>query len=250
MAHEWYWITQRRLFRLQCLKQLLSVADSLEWLLHTNTHTHTHTHTYTHTASHTHTQHTHCITHTHTHTHTCTHTHYITVPLILALLIAFNSSYHVCCQRCEPGRPSECAADSCIACFGVEADCNFNNATNTLHCQPNISRCSQQLCEECHFCTGTVIRSPSQEWTLTSDCFRLDSPICSDVTDQCIISENITNSVLMANIEGDDDFTASCMCNGENCTQEFVLSYSIIPEQPTPSPSGTPTVTPAVSGRF
>ena len=151
---------------------------------------------------------------------------------------------------CQSGRSSECtAADSCITCFGVNADCNFNNATNTLYCQPNISRCSLKLCEECQYCAGLVNRR-GQEWRLTSTCVRLEISLCErgGVTDQCIVTESVTDSELMAKIEGDDGFSASCMCNGENCTQEFVLSYSIIPEQPTPSPSGTPAITPAVTG--
>ena len=137
-------------------------------------------------------------------------------------------------------------------CFAADTDCNFDNVTNTLSCQPNISQCSLQECEECQFCAASVVRT-GQAWTLTSQCVNVNSLTCEqgDVTAQCIVSDSVTESALMANLEGDElFFPLSCQCTEPNCTQEFVLEYSIFPEQPIPSPSETPVETPTVNGMF
>ena len=177
----------------------------------------------------------------HTSTHTHTHTH--TVILMLTVLIACYSNDYVYCSHLVCVDQSECTAHSCLQCPEVDADCQFDNVTNSLHCQPaDLAQCNLTECDECQHCQGLLFRR-DQEWKLTSFCFSFDDSTCDLglITDQCIVNENVTDaSVIVAQVEGESEFHQVCSCVEENCTQEFVVNYFITPEEQMPSPSETP----------
>ena len=157
---------------------------------------------------------------------------------MFTVLVACNYNYCVHCSHDQCSLQSKCVAPSCLHCPGVDADCQFNNVTNSLHCQPaDLAQCNLTECDpvECQHCQGLLFRHRrEEEWKLISHCVSFDDAVCDlgFIIDQCIVNETVTNaSVIVAQVEGDNDFHPVCNCVKENCTQEFIVNYFITPEE-------------------
>ena len=99
-----------------------------------------------------------------------THTTYtnaltLTVPILhlLHLLpIILGQPPDENCTRIELGKTPVprigCAAESCLRCNGVDAECVHNGTSNTFTCTANTTTCSVELCPLCNYCVGAYIQ--------------------------------------------------------------------------------------------
>ena len=171
-----------------------------------------------------------------THT-TYTNAHTLTVPILNLLhLLPIVLGLGENCTRMELGKFQVprigCAAESCLKCNDVDAECVHNGTSNTFTCTANTITCSVELCPPCNYCVGIYTQSSGGSSLRHHSLCR---PIPTDQTceedganQQCV--ENVSSESDIFAPDSDGALTYHCRCYGENCTEELLYSYSILPQ--------------------
>jgi len=169
---------------------------------------------------------------------TYTNAHTLTVPILhlLHLLpIVLGQSPDENCTRMEHGKTPVprigCAAESCLRCNNVDTECVHNGTSNTFTCTANTTTCSVELCPLCNFCVGTYTQPLGNSgFRHHSLCVSISSHLtCEEdgANQQCVVNQNVSSESVP---NSDGALSYLCRCYGENCTEQLLYSYSILPQ--------------------
>ena len=173
-----------------------------------------------------------------THT-TYTNAHTLTVPILNLLhLLPIVLGLGENCTRMELGKFQVprigCAAESCLRCNNADAECVHNGTSNTLTCTANTTTCSVELCPPCNYCVGIYTQSSGGSSLKHHSLCRPIQPYLTCEEDgtnqQCVVNQNVSSESDVFAPDSDGVLTYHCRCYGENCTEQLLYSYSILPQ--------------------
>ena len=176
-----------------------------------------------------------------THT-TYTNAHTLTVPILNLLhLLPIVLGLDENCTRMELWKSQVprigCAAESCLKCNDVDAECVHNGTSNTFTCTANTITCSVELCPPCNFCVGAYTQPLGNSgFRHNSLCLSIPAHLtCEEegINEQCVVNRDVSSESEVFVPSSDGTLSYHCRCYGENCTEQLLYSYSILP-QPSP----------------